>query len=55
MNKTERQLADEIIAIARRIQPKFTISNGKLTDSNGTFSLTMYPSNVVRESIISYK
>ena len=55
MVKTQEQLAKELISIIKQLQPTFSISNGKLTDSNGTISLDLYSRNTVRDNTVSYR
>jgi hypothetical protein len=55
MAKTQKQLAEELISVIKQLQPKFSISNGKLTDSNGTISLELYARNTVRDNTVSYR
>ena len=55
MAKTQKQLAEELISVIKQLQPKFSISNGKLTDSNGTISLELYAQNTVRDNTVSYR
>lgn len=55
MAKTEKQLAEELIAVIKKMQPTFSISNGKLTDSNGTISLELYTRNTIRDNTASYR
>lgn len=55
MAKTQKQLAEELISIIKQLQPTFSISNGKLTDSNGTISLELYARNTVRDNTVSYR
>lgn len=55
MAKTEKQLAEELIAIIKQLQPTFSISNGKLTDNKGLISLDLYSRNTVRDNTVSYR
>ena len=55
MAKTEKQLAEEIIAIAKAVQPKFKIANNRLIDENGQISLALYPVTVIYQNTVYRK
>jgi hypothetical protein len=55
MSKTQQQLAEELISVIKKLQPTFSISNGKLTDSNSTISLELYARNTIRDNTVSYR